>query len=625
MDSPCPHSASKSSLFDAGRPPKGPLPPRPPPASRRPGLAAGAARKQSTDSRRVRLGPPCPALRLFTLRPDAVMSTTRRMALGSSDFHMSPGDRHHADAAITLPEAPRRRLLDSPNAAANRHAPFRNFNPIPFRGSRWMHAILRASPPLRSTNPCASAAHMEPFPLRLQSSHLNICYYHQDQTDGPPAQCSRPEVFMGSSQPPPTHRGSGCCPDGPGIGQRLSPSIFGLVDSAVFSPLYPSRRTICIARDRQGPPPEFLWLLPPGIVHHLSVPADGRMGARWPTPRAPGVPRGHARGGRCHPSSVTETTIRWRDHPPGLSPRGPAALTEFTASIWAAFPNNPTSPTTPAAATGSGTNGLSPSLAPHSMGLAPVRQQRTLLQTTIERRKAADSHTGLFPFATATRGILLVFPPDLGRIRARPPSRRQPPAGGQGGRSHHCRAGRPWGKVFFSQPRQGGARTTNLLAPRRLTAPPRWGQQGTGGENTPGGRPGRCTLDLVASGATYAQRLDGSRDSAPHQASRFRHALHRCESQDIRCRVVAVRLGYRGRGSDRQASSSLWHRSLPSGCSWCSPPRPSLVTDAESAGRRSLTPGRGDSTGACDCRRPPPLGIVVQLARLVAPLSRNRQ
>uniref|UniRef100_A0A803QSQ1 Uncharacterized protein n=1 Tax=Cannabis sativa TaxID=3483 RepID=A0A803QSQ1_CANSA len=31
------------------------------------------------------------------------------------------------------------------------------------------------------------AAHMEPFPLRLQSSHLNICYYHQDlATDGRP-------------------------------------------------------------------------------------------------------------------------------------------------------------------------------------------------------------------------------------------------------------------------------------------------------------------------------------------------------------------------------------------------------------------------------------------------------
>ncbi|KAG2266040.1 hypothetical protein Bca52824_073119 [Brassica carinata] len=39
---------------------------------------------------------------------------------------------------------------------------------------------LRLSRFQGSTNPCASAAHMEPFPLRLQSSHLNIFYYHQD-------------------------------------------------------------------------------------------------------------------------------------------------------------------------------------------------------------------------------------------------------------------------------------------------------------------------------------------------------------------------------------------------------------------------------------------------------------
>ncbi|KAH1188063.1 hypothetical protein GmHk_U060233 [Glycine max] len=39
--------------------------------------------------------------------------------------------------------------------------------------------------PLGSTNPCASAVHMEePFPLfGLQSSHLNICYYHPRSAD----------------------------------------------------------------------------------------------------------------------------------------------------------------------------------------------------------------------------------------------------------------------------------------------------------------------------------------------------------------------------------------------------------------------------------------------------------
>jgi hypothetical protein len=34
---------------------------------------------------------------------------------------------------------------------------------------------------LGSTDPCATAVHMEPFSTSvLQGSHLNICYYHQD-------------------------------------------------------------------------------------------------------------------------------------------------------------------------------------------------------------------------------------------------------------------------------------------------------------------------------------------------------------------------------------------------------------------------------------------------------------
>ncbi|MFS7917377.1 hypothetical protein Hanom_Chr03g00188301 [Helianthus anomalus] len=53
---------------------------------------------------------------------------------------------------------------------------------------------------LGSTNPCASAVHMEPFPssafkvplFGLQSSHLNICYYHQDPHRRPLRPGSRP-------------------------------------------------------------------------------------------------------------------------------------------------------------------------------------------------------------------------------------------------------------------------------------------------------------------------------------------------------------------------------------------------------------------------------------------------
>ncbi|CAK8697730.1 unnamed protein product [Clavelina lepadiformis] len=62
---------------------------------------------------------------------------------------------------------------------------FGNINPIPFRTT----GATRASPrfrtafayPLGSTDPCSTAVHMEPLlHFGLQSSHLNICYYHQD-------------------------------------------------------------------------------------------------------------------------------------------------------------------------------------------------------------------------------------------------------------------------------------------------------------------------------------------------------------------------------------------------------------------------------------------------------------
>ncbi|KAI3479070.1 hypothetical protein L1887_58950 [Cichorium endivia] len=101
-DSPCPVPVL-SWLFDArGRPPKEPFPVRPPAGTRRPALAAEAARAVRRQPTGSGLGPPCPALRailfprlrihfadfpclhcsidqrLFTWRPDAVMSTTGR-------------------------------------------------------------------------------------------------------------------------------------------------------------------------------------------------------------------------------------------------------------------------------------------------------------------------------------------------------------------------------------------------------------------------------------------------------------------------------------------------------------------------------------------------------------------
>ncbi|KAF3438745.1 hypothetical protein FNV43_RR21509 [Rhamnella rubrinervis] len=65
---------------------------------------------------------------------------------------------------------------------------------------------------------------MEPFPLDLQSSHLNICYYHQDARGGAPRARARvlrrPRAL--------THRGTALA-TAAGIGPRASaPSISGL-------------------------------------------------------------------------------------------------------------------------------------------------------------------------------------------------------------------------------------------------------------------------------------------------------------------------------------------------------------------------------------------------------------
>ncbi|KAK8523963.1 hypothetical protein V6N13_105177 [Hibiscus sabdariffa] len=209
-----------SRLFVArGRPPKEPFPVRPPAGTRRPALAAGAARAVHRQPTGSGLGPPCPALRanpfpevtdpfcrlpLPTLfhyivpstrgcspwRPDAVMSTTGRgrhsvlrIFKGRRGAHRTPRDVRCSSGRWTLPPAepfprvgrPLNRKDNSsrgppptspdsltlPSAAASR---FRNFNPIPFRSSRETRYRTGFPRLLGSTNPCASAVHMEPFP-----------------------------------------------------------------------------------------------------------------------------------------------------------------------------------------------------------------------------------------------------------------------------------------------------------------------------------------------------------------------------------------------------------------------------------------------------------------------------
>ncbi|CAL8989329.1 unnamed protein product [Prunus brigantina] len=108
------------------------------------------------------------------------------------------------------------------------------------------------------------AVHMEPFPLfGLQSSHLNICYYHQDLHRRPLRPGSRPRFC--SDRRALLLIGAWHLPRRPGIGRALKRHPFsGLVDSADerFARQY-----------RCGPPPEFPLASPrSGIVHHLSGP-----------------------------------------------------------------------------------------------------------------------------------------------------------------------------------------------------------------------------------------------------------------------------------------------------------------------------------------------------------------
>ncbi|KAL0288929.1 UNVERIFIED_CONTAM: hypothetical protein Sradi_7085700 [Sesamum radiatum] len=102
------------------------------------------------------------------------------------------------------------------------------------------------------------------FPLfGLQSSHLNICYYHQDPHRRPLRPGSRPGFC--SDRRALLLIGAWLLPRRPGIGRALQRHPFsGLVDSADerFARQY-----------RCGPPPEFPLASPrSGIVHHLSGP-----------------------------------------------------------------------------------------------------------------------------------------------------------------------------------------------------------------------------------------------------------------------------------------------------------------------------------------------------------------
>ncbi|KAG9444630.1 hypothetical protein H6P81_015970 [Aristolochia fimbriata] len=273
-------------------------------------------------------------------------------------------------------------------------------------------------------------------------------------------------------------------------------------------------------------------------------------GARWPGAKAAQVPRGHASVVSRHPSSVREAAypaggiIR-----PGLG-RPYRSLARYLAlgrnlrPIWAAFPNNPTSPTTPRGLAGSGHNGAVTLSGPPFHGTCARSVAKGGFCELQFERRPLDSHLGLFRLSSpVTRGILGLGP------------RLEPAAGGLGGGATTFVVPKcPWGKVFFSQPRPG-ARATNLLPRTTRPFPPAVGAAGHGGW---GGlrrawRPGRCTLDLVASGATCVQRLRwfaGFCNS--HQVSHFARSSSITRAKISVARVV---LGYRVEVGPPRASS----------------------------------------------------------------------
>ncbi|KAK8666917.1 hypothetical protein V6N13_007069 [Hibiscus sabdariffa] len=291
------------------------------------------------------------------------------------------------------------------------------------------------------------------FPLfGLQSSHLNICYYHQDLHRRPLPPGSRPG-FYGDRRAL-LLIGAWPLPRRPGIGHALKRHPFsGLVDSAVLlTKNGPLGALDSVARLNEAAAPSYLFKTPWSVFQdgpdgepagrrpeHAGAEAR-RDGACWvPRPRrrrlhgrieGPGLGRHHDPR-RSTPRADRRTGSRRSTSDRGASPapiRFPPdnfkhSLTLFPKSfssfprgtcslsvsrpylaldgiyrpIRAAFPNNPTRRQRLVVRQGPGTTGLSPSPAPLSRGLGPGPPLRTLLQTTIRTPRATDSQAGLFP------------------------------------------------------------------------------------------------------------------------------------------------------------------------------------------------------------------------------------
>ncbi|CAN7092548.1 unnamed protein product, partial [Brassica rapa subsp. narinosa] len=243
------------------------------------------------------------------------------------------------------------------------------------------------------------------FPLfGLQSSHLNICYYHQDLHRRPLRPGSRPRFC--SDRRALLLIEAWLLPRRPGIGRALQRHPFsGLVDSAgivhhLSGPDRHAHTRTLLRRSRsvgcapvRDPANQLPCALRTGLLRSASDQDASPAPIRFPPDN--------------FKHSLTLFSKSFSSLPRGtcsLSVSRPyLALDGIYRPIGAAFPNNPTRRQRLVVRQGLGTTGLSPSLAPLSRELGPGPSLRTLLQTTIRTPKTSNFQAGLFPsFWTGT-------------------------------------------------------------------------------------------------------------------------------------------------------------------------------------------------------------------------------
>ncbi|KAI3475089.1 hypothetical protein L1887_63565 [Cichorium endivia] len=212
-------------------------------------------------------------LRIFKGRRGAAPDTARRAVLfqpldPTSDLVVSRVGRllNRKDNSSRGPPPTSPDSLTLPSAATSR---FRNFNPIPFRSSRETRYLTGFPRLLGSTNPCASAVHMEPFPssafkVSAQFGTVTRLPVHPASPvlltkNGPLGaldsvarlnEAAAPSYLFKNSHPGSSY------PEGNFGGNQL------LDGSISLSPLYPSQTNDLHVSIAAGLHQSFLWLRP---------------------------------------------------------------------------------------------------------------------------------------------------------------------------------------------------------------------------------------------------------------------------------------------------------------------------------------------------------------------------